>query len=93
MPSKQTSMILMEGIQQGNVANTSRTREARTVLNRLFTAAAHVRKPLAGGSRASLGNRHCARAGGRFRIRLHAISPQCGDLLYILCSEPSEQHR
>ena len=85
MPGKQTSIIHMEGIQQGNIANTPRTKEARTVLNRLFTAAAHDeeaprwRKPGLSWETATAQERADAS-----ESTYMPISPQCGDLLYIL---------
>ena len=85
MPGKQTSIILMEGIQQRNIANTSRTKEVRTVLKRLFTAAAHDeeaprwRKPGLSWETATAQERADAS-----ESTYMPISPQCGDLLYLL---------
>jgi predicted O-methyltransferase YrrM len=75
----------MEGIQPGNIGNTARTKEARTVLSRLFTAAAHDeevprwRKPGLSWETATAQER----ADASESIYM-PISPQCGDLLYIL---------
>jgi predicted O-methyltransferase YrrM len=75
----------MDGIQPGNIANTPRTKEARAVLNRLFTAAAHDeeaprwRQPGLSWETATAQERADAS-----ECTYMPISPQCGDLLYIL---------
>ena len=75
----------MDGIQPGNIANTPRTKEARAVLNRLFTAAAHDeeaprwRQPGLSWETATAQERPDAS-----ESTYMPISPQCGDLLYIL---------
>jgi predicted O-methyltransferase YrrM len=75
----------MEGIQPGSFANTSRTKEARTVLNRLFAAAAHDEDAPRWRKRGlSWETATAQERADATESTYMPISPQCGDLLYIL---------
>lgn len=85
MADKQTPLILTKEIQPASITNASRTKEARAVLDRLFRAAAHDeetprwRKPGLSWETATAQERADAS-----ESTYMPISPQCGDLLYIL---------